>query len=199
MFMGKIVSLTKRKSSSFEELCAPHLEVLYRLAYRFTNDRHNAEDLVQDLLTKLFARAQELTAIEPLRPWLIRSLYNLFIDRVRAQGRSPFISLDENAPEVATWAADGPTPEDSADQALTTNLIQAALDKLSEEHRAVVTLHDVEGYTLQELAVTLDVPIGTLKSRLHRARAALRGILSDLREPNLGTQRYKVHTEVETP
>jgi len=197
--MPKLTLLSKPAPPSFEDLLAPHLEVLFRLAYRFTRDKHNAEDLVQDLLTKLFPRTHELVAVNPLRPWLIRSLYNLFIDRVRAQGRAPFVTLDENAPEIETWAAEGPTPEDDADQALTAAIIQAALDRLSDDHRVVVTLHDVEGYTLQELTDTLNVPIGTLKSRLHRARAALRENLAALREPQHAMQRYKGHSEVETP
>ena len=74
--------------SNFEDLLRPQVEYLYRLAWRFTGSVADAEDLVQDVLTKLFPRTQELLEIERLRPWLARVLYNQYVDSVRQRSRS---------------------------------------------------------------------------------------------------------------
>src|SRR5258706_11531281 len=78
---------------NFEDLLRPQVEYLYRLAWRFTGSVADAEDLVQDVLIKLFPRTQELLEIEKLRPWLARVLYNQFVDSVRRQARSPVVEL----------------------------------------------------------------------------------------------------------
>src|SRR5258706_361300 len=82
---------------NFEDLLRPQVEYLYRLAWRFTGSVADAEDLVQDVLIKLFPRTQELLEIEKLRPWLARVLYNQFVDSVRRQARSPIVELATTA------------------------------------------------------------------------------------------------------
>jgi RNA polymerase sigma-70 factor (ECF subfamily) len=158
--------------SEFERLVAPHVDHLYRLAYRFTGNAQDAEDLVQDLLVKLFPRLQEIKDIEKLRPWLDRVLYRMFVDRIRQNQRRPIADADEIDPdEIAR--SDG-NPETDLEQQLTQERLQAAYTRLNEDHRALLAMHDIEGYTLLELESMLDTPIGTLKSRLHRARKRLR-------------------------
>jgi len=155
--------------SNFEDLLRPQVEYLYRLAWRFTGSVADAEDLVQDVLTKLFPRTQELLEIERLRPWLARVLYNQYVDSVRQRSRSPIVEL------VA-----GVEGEENPLDALPTGQrerILRALDRLNPEQRAVVAMHDVEGYSLEELETMLETPLGTLKSRLHRARQRLRALL----------------------
>lgn len=180
--MGTIVQLFSRTTHrGFEALLAPHVEHLYRLAYRFTGQRVDAEDLVQDLLVKLYPRREALEHIEQLRPWLIRTLYHHFIDHVRRSERNPLNNALELASEL-----DGNT--DEAEVSVLRRQIEVALAQLNPDQRVVVSLHDMEGYTLQELQAVLDTPVGTLKSRLHRARAALRGILR--MEPLSPQKRY---------
>src|SRR6266702_5499255 len=82
---------------NFEDLLRPQVEYLYRLAWRFTGSVADAEDLVQDVLIKLFPRTQELLEIEKLRPWLARVLYNQFVDSVRRHARSPIVELAAEA------------------------------------------------------------------------------------------------------
>src|SRR5947207_13761729 len=79
--------------SNFEGLLRPQVEYLYRLAWRFTGSVADAEDLVQDVLIKLFPRTRELLEIEKLRPWLARVLYNQYVDSVRKRARSPIVEL----------------------------------------------------------------------------------------------------------
>jgi RNA polymerase sigma factor (sigma-70 family) len=178
--------LQSKKAAGFEALVRPHLKPLYRVAYRMTGRHEDAEDLIQELLTKLYPRREELIGVDRLRPWLIRVMYRLFIDNHRRQSRSPVhLAVDSGAdPEMADPidnipAQDG-DPETATDEATSTRLLLLAVDLLSEDHRSVLSLHDIEGYTLEEMQIMLDCPIGTLKSRLHRARARLRTLLDEV-------------------
>jgi RNA polymerase sigma-70 factor (ECF subfamily) len=177
-----MTSIFRRHPPSFEQLLRPHLDRLYRLAFRFTGARDDAEDLVQELCTRLLPRLDDLQRLERPGPWLARALHNLYVDQVRHRARSPVETVDE-PPDVA---APGPDIEQLA--GLTAERIAAALAQLPAEQRAVVAWHDIEGYTLEELADSQDLPLGTLKSRLHRGRAALRRLL---REPFGGPGRVE--------
>lgn len=176
--MGTIVQLFRRRQpDSFEDLLAPHIEHLYRLAYRFTGQRDEAEDLVQDLLLKLYPRRHELEHIEALRAWLSRTLYHHFIDTVRRAGRSPLHDATSDVTLLQEIEADTATPEEEVETLQLQRRLTRAMAELNPDQRALVNLHDVEGYTLVELQTLLDTPLGTLKSRLHRARARLRELL----------------------
>lgn len=167
----------------FDALLRPHVRELYRTAYRYTGRRQDAEDLVQDLLVKLYPRTADLEQVEDLKPWLVRSLYHAFVDGVRKQRRAPS-SVDLDDVEIAS-------PDDPHDDVLTLQqraALDAAIAGLTPEHRAVVMLHLVEGHTLPELSGILDVQIGTLKSRLHRAKAQLQEALRSM-EPDRPEKR----------
>lgn len=172
------------RDTGFELLIRPHLRPLYRVAYRLTGRREDAEDLVQELLMKLYPRQREIESIERLRPWLLRVLYCQFIDNHRKHSRSPLrLATDSTAgagtdPLEYLVATDGDPEADTEQAAQNRNLLHAVA-RLSEDHRTVLALHDVEGYTLEEIQTVLECPIGTLKSRLHRARARLRELLEE--------------------
>jgi RNA polymerase sigma-70 factor (ECF subfamily) len=166
----------------FEALLRPHLESLYRVAYRFTGHRADAEDLIQDLLVKLFPRMEELCALDNPRPWLIRVLYNQFIDTKRHHARTPSGHLEVlqafgDGDPLDELQGDAPDPAQVVDRVLTQQALLKALDSLEEEHRALLSMHEMEGYSLKELQSVFEVPLGTLKSRLFRARQALKQAL----------------------
>jgi len=187
--MGHIVQLFRRNNQDrFTALLAPHIDYLYRLAYRFTGQRADAEDLVQELLTKLYPRRGELEQIELLRPWLARTLYHHFIDQVRRNQRSPLHEALEMAALENNAIPAAEQPDGAAETADLNHQLAKALDTLNPDQRALIALHDMEGYTLIELQTMLDTPLGTLKSRLHRARAALRTALG--MEPFAEGERY---------
>ncbi len=175
--MGIIKPLPESEERRFERLVRPHIEPLYRLAYRLCRHPHDAEDLVQSLMIKIYPRRGEIDDERGLRTWLTRGLYRLYIDRLRQQQRTPtheaqaFDALEER------WVGGEPDPETQTARQQQQTQIQAALDQLPEEQRLLINFHDVEGYTLAELATVLDTPVGTLKSRLHRARAKLKSML----------------------
>lgn len=161
------------RAETFTTQVEPHLSMLYRLAYRFTGQRADAEDLVQDLLAQLYARRTDLAGIDALRPWLARALYHLFIDRLRRRRHDP-LNAAGDLEALQDHADPHATPDTDAEQRRLRTRLEAAIQRLAPEQRAVIALHDIEGYTLQELVGVLDAPLGTLKSRLHRARAAVR-------------------------
>lgn len=157
----------------------PHVEHLYRLAYRFTGSRHGAEDLVQDLLLKLFPRYEDMVRVEKLRPWLVRVMHRLYIDQLRSAGRSPLSAVEESGTEPDDQPDDARAVEDLVAGQFTREALQQAFAALNEDQRALLALHDIEGYTLVELEQMLETPIGTLKSRLNRGRRRMRELLKE--------------------
>ena len=164
----------KNADTGFEELVAPHIDRLYRLGYRFSGTRHDAEDLVQELLVKLYPRSKELGNIEKLGPWLSKSLYHLFIDQARRVTCSPVVLSEECGVELEAVACVNAGPDDHMVRQQRILELERALFTLNFDQRTLIAMHDMEGYTLPELTSMLDTPLGTLKSRLHRARASLR-------------------------
>jgi RNA polymerase sigma-70 factor (ECF subfamily) len=177
----------------FERLLQPHLDRLYRFAYRLTGSKPEAEDLFQDVLVKLFGKLDELVGIEEPGSWASRVMYNHFIDNRRRFARQRLVSVDEGQlPPGGIDALPGSGgPEPDAERLDDINRLDAALARLSDDHRLVVLLHDSEGYKLKEIQEITGDPVGTLKSRLHRARARLRELLSSVEpfEPELRVRK----------
>ncbi len=182
--MTTLFSRWRNNQSAFEALVMPHVNGLYRLAYHYCGQQSDAEDLVQELLLKLIHRIEDMQKVERLRPWLAKALYHLFIDRLRSQQRSP---IDAMQPEQLEILQEGSVSGESSERLVLIDNIARALRQLNHEQRMLVVMHDVENYTLAELESILDTPIGTLKSRLHRARAKLRQILTDEGTKSLST------------
>jgi len=164
----------------FEVLLQPHLQQLYKLAFRFTGQRADAEDLVQDVIVKLYPRLQEMQKIEKLGPWLARVLYRHFVDRLRSKQRSPLHLVNDDDTALDEHQIKSPGPAGNIETVLLQNRLQSALNQLNEDQHALIILHDVEGYTLNEIHNIQDVSIGTLKSRLNRARSRLRELLKNM-------------------
>ncbi len=187
--MANILNLFRGSTSQFEQILEPHLEGLYHLAYRFTGQQHDAEDLVQDLVLKLYQKQSSLLKAEEPRSWLARSLRNLYIDSIRKENRTPHGHLHEAGTETLNTLEDTTRQPDTglAQSQLQAELI-SALGELKQEQRDLVIMHDVEGYTLKELTQVFDMPLGTLKSRLHRAHQRLKKNLKKM-EPSVETLR----------
>ncbi len=188
--MNNIWPFGRSEQSQFEELLKPHLGRLYSLGFRLTGQRDDAEDLVQDVLLKLFPRLEELQNIEKLGPWLARVLYRHFVDKLRSKQRSPLQLVGEDDSTLDNHTDTTPGPAASNDLLILQHKLQHSLSLLNEDQRILVILHDVEGYTLPEIHAMYDVSIGTLKSRLNRARSRLRALLKNM-EPSDAEQRVK--------
>ena len=172
------------RQEAFTNLVKPHLTALFRLAYRFTGRQSDAEDLLQELLTRLYASPKDLEDVERLRPWLARALYNLFIDERRRFARSPLghlqLAVEGGGDDDRFPARVNPNlaPEVCAEMTSIGSQLEMLVARLPDEQREVVILHDVEGFELHEAADILGIAIGTVKSRLFRAHERLRDWLN---------------------
>ncbi|MCW8929045.1 MAG: RNA polymerase sigma factor [Gammaproteobacteria bacterium] len=166
-----MISFLQKPEKRFESIVQPYLRDLFKRAYRLTQCQHDAEELVQDLLIKLFEKRSEINRIENIEGWMMRSLYHLYIDRWRKESRNP-VSQSENITSEALYTIEcselGPLQE--VNRFKIHQQIHAALTSLNAEQQLLIVMHDMEGYSLPELANNLGIPLGTLKSRLHRAR-----------------------------
>lgn len=152
-----------------------HSARVYRLAYRLTGNVHDAEDLTHDVFIRVF---RSLSTYQPgtFEGWLHRITTNLYLDRMRRKQRIRFDALSEDA--SARLASRTPGPEQRYADGHFDDDVQRALDALSPEFRAAVVLCDIEGYSYEEIAATLGVKLGTVRSRIHRGRAQLREALA---------------------
>lgn len=168
------------RGATFERLLRPHLDRLFRLAFRLTGSKVEAEDLFQDVLVKLFAKLDDLVDIEEPGSWTCRVMYNHFVDNRRRFARQRLFSVDEGqlpSGGIDSLPSEG-CPEQDAGRLDDIIRLDKALSELSNDHRLVILLHDSEGYKLKEIQEITGDPVGTVKSRLHRARARLRELLS---------------------
>ncbi len=164
------------EQDDFEVLLKPHIDSLYKLAWRFTGNQNDAEDLVQSFLLKLFNQQDKLAEVEVLKPWLARSIYNFFVSDYRKHKRDPLKNSDELDDFDSMVDEQDPYALQEADSMGT--LWMKLLDELPPEQRSIVLMHDIEGYALNEVAEIIGIPLGTVKSRLCRARDKLKTFLS---------------------
>jgi len=159
---------------SWEELVAEHADRVYRLAYRLSGNQHDAEDLTQETFIRVF---RSLSHYKPgtFEGWLHRITTNLFLDMVRRRGKIRMEALPEDYERVP---AATPDPQQAYAEANLDPVLQAALDQLAPEFRAAVVLCDIEGLSYEEIAATLDVKMGTVRSRIHRGRQSIRDYLA---------------------
>lgn len=171
----------RSKSTAFDQLLRPHMQRLYRLAFRLTGSKAEAEDLFQDVLAKTYVRLDDLIDIEQPGTWLSRVMYNHFIDNRRKFARQRLIMVEEGGlPGGSVESLPGDAdPQHDAERLDNIMRLETALARLSDEHRLVILLHDTEGYKLDEIQSFTGDPLGTIKSRLHRARAHLRELLAN--------------------
>ena len=165
---------------AFEADVLPQLDSLYRLALRLTTDPSRAEDLVQDTVLKAFRSWQSFQPGTSIRSWLFTILRNTFINDYRRRQREP-IPMDLDAAEAlaTSRAAEDEDPEGTYFNQIIDAKVLEAIDALPEDFREVLVLSDVENMSYAEIAKMLNLPVGTVKSRLFRARRQLQKALRD--------------------
>lgn len=170
---------------TWEEIVSMHSGRVYRLAYRLTGNQHDAEDLTQEVFVRVF---RSLSTYTPgtFEGWLHRITTNLFLDMVRRKQRIRFDALGDDAAE--RLPSKEPTPQQIFNDAHFDADVQQALDTLAPEFRAAVVLCDIEGLSYEEIAATLGVKLGTVRSRIHRGRSQLRKALAH-RSPEARAER----------
>lgn len=160
-------------------LIQPHFDALFGAARRLVTCDADAEDLVQEVCVKAYLRLSDLALIEHPRAWLLRVLYNVFIDTVRSQQRSP-VNIAAGAAsvdELELQADKALQPEEQIERLISLDRLRSAMAILDNEQCALLALHDIDGYSIAELESLTGVPEGTIKARLHRTRIKLGRLL----------------------
>jgi len=169
---------TREELAHYEAIVQRYARHVYNIAYRMAGNEADARDLVQEAFLRVYRALRRVEPDAPLERWLYRIVSNLHIDLLRKRPRTRVESLDapvETARgEVSREIADlESSPEAILDREQLDAAIQRALGTLPKELRLVVVLSDIEGLAYEEIATMLRIPLGTVKSRLHRARQAL--------------------------
>jgi RNA polymerase sigma-70 factor (ECF subfamily) len=172
-------------ASIFEADALPYLDQLYGTALRMTRSPADAEDLVQDTYAKAFAAFRSYEQGTNLRAWLFRILRNTFINNYRKAQRQPSSGPSEELTDGQLLDLEQRTSggvrsaENEALERLGDDEIAAAMATIPEDFRTAVYLADVEGFSYKEIADIMETPVGTVMSRVHRGRKALRALLTD--------------------
>ena len=185
--MADAAALTSEDKHRFEEEALPLLDSLYAGALRMTRNPADAEDLVQDTMVRAYRAFNRFEPGTNLKAWLFRIMTNAYINTYRKKQREPqkvsqddveefdlYQELKNHDPRFAE------TPESIVLDGLLDSDIVEAIEDLPEQFRLAVVLSDVEGFSYAEMAEIMDVPMGTVMSRLHRGRKALQKRLLDL-------------------
>ena len=157
----------------FADEALSYIDALYGTAMRLTRVPQDAEDLVQDTYLKAFRASAQFERGTNLKAWLFTILHNTFRNMRRHDGRSPIDVNSETVEQAADVAGDARTPEQLLTRAALDRELQAALETLPEAFRQAVWLRDVEEFSYAEIAKIMDVPIGTVMSRISRGRRML--------------------------
>ncbi len=170
------------KHAEFEKEALPHTDLLYNYALRMTNDRADADDLVQETFLKAYRFWDKYQKGTNIRAWLFRIMKNSYINRYRRESKIPdtvdYDDIQNFYHSIRDEAAEGNDLQTSVFTHLLDDNVASAISELPEDFRTVVILCDIEGLTYEEIAEFVDIPLGTVRSRLHRGRNLLRAKLS---------------------
>ncbi|MCS6860988.1 MAG: sigma-70 family RNA polymerase sigma factor [Abditibacteriales bacterium] len=168
------------RRAEFERLAQPHQREIFNAALRMTGHREDAEDLAQEAFVRAFTHLEQFEPGTNFRAWLFRILVTTYINQYRKKSRTPeMLALEDLTPNAEyLMSADNSNglenPEEALLATITDDEVQSALSSLSDEFRTVVILSDLQELSYQEIADALQIPIGTVRSRLSRGRSQLR-------------------------
>jgi RNA polymerase sigma-70 factor (ECF subfamily) len=172
---------------AFNLLISRHQDKVFNAVYRMVGNYEDARDLTQDAFVKALAGLDSFRGDAGFYTWVFRIAANAAISWRRRSGRVQTVDMTDDAEGAGAaitakkaLAAEGGAPSESAEQSEAAAEIQRALEKLDAEFRAALVLKDVEGLDYDQIAEILDVPMGTVKSRIHRARMEMRKLLSPM-------------------
>jgi RNA polymerase sigma-70 factor (ECF subfamily) len=184
---GLINAARKGDLEAFNQLVLAYQDVIFRQARYWINDDETAADITQDTFIKAFQSLKDFNG-GSFRAWLLRTATHAAIDELRRRQRRPTLSIDAEDDngmdqEVASWMADPePLPEDIAERKQMQHAVQSVLEQVKPVYRAAVVLVDLQGLDYEEASHVLNVPVGTLKSRLARGRMMMRALIENSQE-----------------
>lgn len=181
---------------AFNRLVLAYQDIAYNVAYRVTGERTSAEDAVQDAFISAYSKLKSFRG-GSFKSWLLRIVTNACLDELRRQKRRPMVPLqpmgdDEEEIESPSWLEDpGESPEEAILRVELSQAIQKCLNRLEDDFRIVVVLVDIQGMDYAEASEAVNSPLGTIKSRLARARAKMQECLRSIGELLPGDFRLK--------
>lgn len=173
--------------AAFEKLIEVYQKKIFNLAYRMTGNFDDAGDMAQEALVRIFKSIANFKEQSSFSTWVYRITTNVCLDELRKKKNKKVYSLDEEI-----HAEDGeiqrqimsndPLPDEIAEKEELKRIVNSAINSLPEEQKIVITLRDLQGLSYDEISEVLDCPVGTVKSRINRARQALKNVLMNKRE-----------------
>ncbi|MCA1061449.1 RNA polymerase sigma factor SigW [Rossellomorea aquimaris] len=180
----RIKQVLKGDQNAFAELVELYRDKVFQICYRMLGNRHEAEDIAQEAFIRAYVNIETFNQKRKFSTWLFRIATNLCIDRIRKKKPDYFLDAEVAGTEGLTMysqvAADVQLPEDEVENMELQETIQTEISKLPEKYRSVIVLKYIEELPLQEISEILDLPLGTVKTRVHRGREALRKQLRSL-------------------
>lgn len=161
---------------AFEQLVTRYEIKVYTIAYRYTGNYNDASDLAQEALIRVYRSIHGFRGDSSFLTWLYRVVTNVCKDELRRRAKEKNVSMDEmeESGKAAGVSPESKTPEETVLHREWQEEVQQILNSLSEEHRTVVIMRDIQGYSYEEIAFFLECSLGTVKSRLNRARTILK-------------------------
>ncbi len=173
--------ITQSKHKIFEDALIPHMTALYNYALRMTNDPDDSKDLVQEAYMKAYWFFDKFEQGTNARAWLFRIMKNTYFNRYRKESKEPdkvdFDIIKDFYASITDPYVDANDLQDKILGHLFEDEVASALEELPADFRTVVILCDIEGYNYEDIADFVEIPIGTVRSRLHRGRKKLRSML----------------------
>lgn len=197
-FGGKVANMSDREKdllerskagdiAAFEQLIEGYQRRIFNIALRMLGNYDDAGDLTQEVLIRIYKSIKNFKEQSSFSTWIYRITTNVCLDEIRKRKNRKFISLDEeirleDGDMKRQIESDEPSPEASAEAGELKKMVNDSIALLSEEHRIVIVLRDIQGFSYEEIAEMQKLPEGTVKSRINRARQALKNILKSRRE-----------------
>jgi RNA polymerase sigma-70 factor (ECF subfamily) len=177
-----MVARSAREGASFEALVKEHQDRVYDFCCRMLGDAEEASDVAQEVFVSVHQHLAEFRAGASMSTWLLRIARNQCLNRLkylRRRGRGRSDALSDASEEALSEAQPSPKPDEALEVADAKAVVRRAIDLLEEEQRLLVVLRDLEGLSYEEIATVADLPLGTVKSRLHRARERLAELIDE--------------------
>ncbi len=178
---NRIRQIKNGDQSAFAEIVEFYKDKVFQISYRMLGNRHEAEDIAQEAFIRAYVNIHSYDMNKKFSTWLYRIATNLSIDRIRKKKPDYYLDAEIAGSDGLTMysqvAADAALPEDELETMELQEQIQAEILKLPEKYRSVIVLKYIEEFSLKEIGEILDLPIGTVKTRIHRGREALRNQL----------------------
>ncbi|MGM0846788.1 MAG: RNA polymerase sigma factor SigW [Bacillota bacterium] len=180
----RIKQVLKGDQDAFAEVIELYKDKVFQICFRMLGNRHEAEDISQEAFIRAYVNIHTFNQNRKFSTWLYRIATNLCIDRIRKKKPDYYLDAEVKGTEGLTMysqiAADGQLPEEEVEEMELQAEIQRQILKLPDKYRSVIVLKYIEELSLQEISGILDLPLGTVKTRIHRGREALRKQLRNM-------------------